>query len=269
MVHIVLKAREGKLLFHSWYEAAELWWRLCEAFPAVVAMVLMPDHVHIVLPSDQRTQLGKVASGYARWRNHRRGETGAVFAPQPRAEPIADNLHLQRTVRYIHLNPCRARLVDDPLEWPFSTHRDAVGLAWPAVRRVERDPVWFHAYVSGDPTVSVEGTELPCGSGRLVSPEEAIDATSAVMRIPRSTLVNERGRSRSLCMAVCRATTSASLRAIGAELGVSATAVRKAGEPPARLRKIVERVLGDVRFEALDGVDLRQRRRWGYYRSRA
>lgn len=267
MVHIVLRARDGSLLFHTWGEAAELWSRLVSAFPGVLAMVLMPDHVHLVLASNQNQRLAQVASGYARWRNHRRGESGPVFAPRPEAVEIPDALHLQRTIRYIHLNPCRAGLVDDPLEWPFSTHRDAVGLAWPPVRRIERDPVRFHSYVSGDPTVSVEGTSLPWGSGRLATVEAAIDAVSAVTRSPRWPLVGARSKARSECIAVCRAVTGATGPEIAAAFGVGRSAVSQAGEPPTLLRKIVERVWDDARFEALDCLDLRLRRRWSRYRS--
>jgi len=84
-----------------------------------------------------------------------------VWASPPPPEAIPDEKHLRRTIRYVHLNPDRSHLVGDPLSWPWSTHRDATGLAMFPV--IERDafPARFHAYVSGDPTVNVDGTELP------------------------------------------------------------------------------------------------------------
>src|SRR5208283_2925907 len=85
---------------------------------------------------------------------------------------IPDFHHLKRQIRYVHLNPCRSRLVRDPMEWEWSTHRDvlgAVGEAWvdlPQLHRIwgARDDEFrriFHAYVSGDPSALVEGTPLP------------------------------------------------------------------------------------------------------------
>jgi hypothetical protein len=84
-------------------------------------------------------------------------------------QPIANIPMLARTVRYAALNPCRARLVADPLEWPWSTYRDIAGaivdpwisanalaivLGKPQARFLER----FHAYVSSDPSVNPRGT---------------------------------------------------------------------------------------------------------------
>lgn len=269
MVHIVMKAKTGTLLFHTWDEASELWRRLIEAFPGLVALVLMPDHVHLVVPQDDRQRVRALQSGYARWRNARRGQRGAAFEPHPQAVAIPDRLHLQRTIRYIHLNPCRARLVNDPLDWPFSTHRDAVGLAWPAARRPEDDPARFHAYVSGDPSVSLEGTHLPWGAGRLLLPDVVVDALSAVMRTPHWRLVERKGADRRLAMGAARDLTDASLRQVGAVFRVTPAAVRSAPPTPSGLIRILERVAGDARFEALDSLDLRRRRTWGRYRAMA
>jgi hypothetical protein len=59
-----------------------------------------------------------------------------VFRRQPRSVGVPEGLMARRTVRYIHLNPCRGELVSRPLAWPWSTHRDRLGLAVrPAVSR--------------------------------------------------------------------------------------------------------------------------------------
>jgi hypothetical protein len=79
---------------------------------------------------------------------------------------------IARQVRYIHLNPCRAALTDDPLRWLWSTHRDVVGaVVDPWIDGLRLAPHlgkstcgfedWFHGYVSADPTVHVAGTFPP------------------------------------------------------------------------------------------------------------
>lgn len=59
-----------------------------------------------------------------RWRNHLEGVSGRLVRPLPPAEAVPEGPKRRRSVRYVHLNPCRARLVADPLAWPLSTHRD-------------------------------------------------------------------------------------------------------------------------------------------------
>jgi hypothetical protein len=92
----------------------------------------------------------------------------------PLGEPgvVAGRQHLARQVRYVHLNPCRAGLVRDPLAWPWSTHRGVVGaevdpwvtadrLAAVFDRGTRGFAEWFHGYVSGDPAAAPEGTAFP------------------------------------------------------------------------------------------------------------
>lgn len=77
-----------------------------------------------------------------------------------------------RGVRYVALNPSRAKLVQDPLEWTWTTHRDVVGavakpwvdperLAHALGRPKKGFAEWFHRYVSSAPEVSMTGTPLP------------------------------------------------------------------------------------------------------------
>jgi hypothetical protein len=45
----------------------------------------------------------------------------------PCASTAAAKRKLARQVRYIVLNPCRDRIVGDPLSWMWSTQRDVMG----------------------------------------------------------------------------------------------------------------------------------------------
>lgn len=184
LVHLAARALPGTLLFHTWTEALALWRRLIDAFPDALGICVMPNHVHLLVPAEgARARLAGVMSGYARWRGHHRGERGDCWEPAPPPVGLADDdpKRVRRTLRYIHLNPCRGALAGDPLSWPLSTHRDAVGLGDP--RRREREPGRFHEFVSADPTVSLVGTELPGlhrGAARL---DEVEAAVGAVLRL--------------------------------------------------------------------------------------
>lgn len=183
MFHFARRARKGLVLFHDHTEAHALWTAMSRAFPDVIAMCLMPDHVHLILPTEARLRFARAASGYTRWLV-RRGGPRHLWDPIPPPVRIPDPAHLRRTVRYVLLNPCRAGLVPDPLSWPWSTHRDRVGLTAFPVGPIDRDPVSFHAWVSGDPAVAIAGTALP------VAPEpagfdwdEVCQAACAVLRV--------------------------------------------------------------------------------------
>jgi len=143
--HLCALSHRTTRLFDDHREAAVLWSMVLGAIHQPVALCLMPDHVHVHHQRDVRSELAAAMRGYSRWRRRHRGESGPVWHPLERTERVADRSHFRRTVRYVHLNPCRKKpLVADPLAWPWSTHRDAVGLTLaPAVRR-RNDPSSFH-----------------------------------------------------------------------------------------------------------------------------
>ena len=64
----------------------------------------------------------RLLSGYAiGWgRRHRR--SGHVFQGRFRAQLIEDESYFWTVSRYLHLNPVRAKLVDHPQDWPWSSY---------------------------------------------------------------------------------------------------------------------------------------------------
>ncbi len=269
MLHRVAHSVPPGWLIHDWREALELWTRLLALGPAK-AIAIMPDHVHHAARSIDPDAWHGVMSGYARWRNHHRDEPGRrVWLPSPPPEEIKGAKHLQRTVRYVHLNPCRDKLAPDPLAWPFTTHLDAVGLAVPGVLPRHRDPPWFHAYVSGDPSVRTEGTDLPYGRHGMAPPTvtEVEAAVSALTRTPLDDL-RTRGPARTLFIQALLSLTTLTKSAIAAEIGVSHSTVVRASEIPSPTLAVIERVLGDTRFEPLYDGDLTWQPAWQRYRDR-
>lgn len=272
MFHHVARAQPRFLLFRTHLEAASLWEGLASDFPEMSACCLMPDHVHLILPhADPERHLARVKSGYARWRNRHRGVDGAVWATGPAPEPLVDGDKIRRSERYVHLNPCRAGLVADPLAWPWSTHRDRTGLVVRGVVEPVRARERYHRWVSGDPTVAVEGTELPLPRPGAFGWQDVVDAVGNVARAP-SLDFRERSTERACTIQVAWALRVAS-RAELAELArVSvATACRLAATAPSRYSGegavgACLRAVGDPRFGALHLGDLRRSPGWARYR---
>jgi REP element-mobilizing transposase RayT len=270
MYHHVAKSLPGTLLFRTDVEAAQLWSRLVQAFPELLGLCLMPDHVHLLLPHDDpHRRLSRVASGYARWRGARRGKPPRAWLPIPPPTVISDRRHLERTQRYVVLNPCRKGIAPDPLAWAWSTHRDRCGLAAPAAQRAHPRPEEWHRYASGDPTVAPAGTALPARGHGPWTIEQVLAAVSAVCRAPLPDL-RRRGSARTLVVGVAAAAGIASAPVIADALGVHRSAVYRQlahskGTPsPAERACLV--VLGDPRFPLLDETDRISDPAWRPYR---
>ncbi|HLG80854.1 MAG TPA: transposase [Bradyrhizobium sp.] len=92
----------------------------------VWAWCLMPNHVHLILvPSDAdglRRALARVHRSYAGAIQARRKRTGHFW--QGRFGAVAmDERHLTAALRYVSLNPVRARLVERAQDWRWSSTR--------------------------------------------------------------------------------------------------------------------------------------------------
>ena len=92
----------------------------------VWAWCLMPNHVHLILvPSDPdglRRALARVHRHYAGIIQARRKRSGHFW--QGRFGAVAmDEQHLAAALRYVSLNPVRARLVERAQDWRWSSTR--------------------------------------------------------------------------------------------------------------------------------------------------
>lgn len=87
---------------------------------------LMPNHVHLILtpadPDGLRRALSKVHRTYAGAIHARQKKTGHFW--QGRFGAVAmDEDHLMAAMRYVGMNPVRARLVRQAADWPWSSAR--------------------------------------------------------------------------------------------------------------------------------------------------
>ncbi len=87
---------------------------------------LMPNHVHlIVVPADEdglRRTFADAHRRYTGFINARHRWTGHLWQGRFGAV-VMDETHLFHAMRYVSLNPVRARLVDRAEDWPWSSVR--------------------------------------------------------------------------------------------------------------------------------------------------
>jgi putative transposase len=70
----------------------------------------------------------RVLGGYSRYYNRRHKHVGHVFQGRHKSILCQSDRYLGELVRYIHLNPVRARMVPLPEDYPYSSHRAYLGL---------------------------------------------------------------------------------------------------------------------------------------------
>jgi putative transposase len=114
---------------------------LAENDCALCAFVLMTNHVHLLATPRREgavpAMMQSLGTRYVRYFNATHERTGPLFGGRYWASLIETERYLLAAMRYIELNPVRARLVDRPGRYPWSSHRHNTGRE----RRVE---VTFH-----------------------------------------------------------------------------------------------------------------------------
>jgi REP-associated tyrosine transposase len=93
---------------------------------SLYAYCLMPNHVHLLAQTSD-APLSKFMQGvqqsYTQRFNRVHGKVGHLFQGRYKAIVCDRDEYLTTLVRYIHLNPVRAGLVEDPARYPYSGHR--------------------------------------------------------------------------------------------------------------------------------------------------
>jgi len=96
----------------------------------VHAFCLMTNHIHLALQVGDiplSRILQSIVGQYTRWVNWRKSRVGHLFQGRYKAIMVDADTYLAELVRYIHLNPVRAKMVGDPAKYPWSSHRAYCG----------------------------------------------------------------------------------------------------------------------------------------------
>jgi len=94
---------------------------------------LMPNHFHLAIRTGTSTLsaiMRKVLTGYAISFNKRHNRSGHLFQNRFKSIVIDDERYFLSLVRYIHLNPLRARMVEDVKQlatYPWTGHSVLLG----------------------------------------------------------------------------------------------------------------------------------------------
>ncbi|MCG8369049.1 MAG: transposase [Proteobacteria bacterium] len=161
------------------------------------AYCLMPNHVHFV--ATPATEYGfarlfhNVHRRYARRINVREGWRGHLWQERFFSVPM-DEEHLLAAVRYVELNPVRARLCEDPADWPWSSvhaHQrsedDQIVTVAPMMQRVSDWDAYLSTIDSAETTESIRKhtcTGRPLGDDSFVDRMELLTGRRLKKRRP-------------------------------------------------------------------------------------
>lgn len=172
---------------------------------SLLGYCLMSNHVHLLAVPGSAQSLSRALQHthgcYAAYRNARQHSSGHVWQGRFYSCPL-DDAHLWSALRYVELNPLRARMVAEASAWPWSSAAAHCGLApaetWLDLRLWQQrwtSAQWAEFLAAPEPDQDLAAlrqfthTGRPLGSARFVA---ALERSTMRLLAPR-----KRGRRKS------------------------------------------------------------------------
>lgn len=135
--HVIIRGIERRKIFRDDWDREDLLQRLSNLLPATqtscYAWVLIPNHAHFLFRTGSVSLadlMRRILTGYAVSFNRRHKRHGQLFQNRYKSIVCQEDTYLQELVRYIHLNPLRAKIVPDLnvlKNYPYSGHSVLMG----------------------------------------------------------------------------------------------------------------------------------------------
>ena len=128
--HVVARGVDRRSIFKDGYDKERYLKRFALVAEQEKVLVhgfcLMKNHVHWLLTPTTESGLARlfqrVHTWWAMYFNKKYERTGHLFQSRYHSSPL-DEDHYWKALRYVELNPKKARLVDSPEQWDFSSAR--------------------------------------------------------------------------------------------------------------------------------------------------
>jgi len=156
--HVTSRGNERRPIFRSNRDREAFLQLLAEAVKrfrwSVAAWVLMTNHFHLVIQTPEANLsrgMQWLNGTYADWFNRRHQRCGHLFQGRFKSFIIETETYAAEVLRYVVLNPVRAKIVGRPEQYRWSSYRATSGL--------EAAPAWLdlagvYAYFHSDRTAA-------------------------------------------------------------------------------------------------------------------
>jgi len=118
--HVMVRGLDRQVIFRDDRDRDDFVRRvatLAEAgYLAVYAFAVLPNHVHLLVRTQTRPlsrNMRSLLTGYAGQFNRRHRRTGHLFQNRYKSIVVDEEVYFLELVRYLHLNPLRAGIVED------------------------------------------------------------------------------------------------------------------------------------------------------------
>jgi putative transposase len=118
--HVIIRGIERREIFQDSKDRKDMMGRLADLLPATntscYAWAFLSNHAHFLFRSGDKglsTLMRRLLTGYAMWFNRRHNRHGQLFQNRYKSIVCQEDIYLKELIRYIHLNPLRAKVVSD------------------------------------------------------------------------------------------------------------------------------------------------------------
>ena len=92
---------------------------------------LMPNHFHLLIEQQNKVPISnlmlRICTSFSMFLNKKYKRVGHIFQDQFKAVAVESDRQLRWLCSYIHMNPVKSGLVDEPEEYKWSSFKDFVG----------------------------------------------------------------------------------------------------------------------------------------------
>jgi putative transposase len=135
--HVIIRGIERKNIFRDNNDRDNLLERIRELIPKTdivcYAWALLPNHAHFLFRTGNTnlsTLMRRLLTGYAVSFNRRHKRHGQLFQNRYKSIICQEDIYLKELVRYIHLNPLRAKIIPEISQltkYPYCGHSALMG----------------------------------------------------------------------------------------------------------------------------------------------
>ena len=194
LYHVITRGNDRRDIFHSDDDHRKFLSLLTDQkgrMPFYLyAYCLMSNHVHLLI--ERRADavgriMHRLLTGYSQYYNWRYRRSGHLLEGRHKAILCQNEVYMGELVRYIHLNPVRAKMVDRAEDYPYSSQLAYLGIEPEGI--VDVDPVLrlfgakkkvarehFARYVTAGLKLG-HRQEFYAGENGILGSEEFVDAT--------------------------------------------------------------------------------------------
>lgn len=142
----------------------------------IISYCIMDNHVHIVAYYQEidelSTYMKRINTTYAKWYNNQKKRVGYVFRDRYKTEQILDLHHLYSCIIYVHNNPVKAKIVDRPELYKYSSYKDYLSDSYILNSKILQI---LNLNLEDFKTIFIKSKDLDIYNFRGISPQKVIN----------------------------------------------------------------------------------------------